>query len=370
MKIVFLYNIGRSIRLEGVRHKSHPTEFFYGAMELEQQGHDVSIVEIDPKSGASLLSTFINFFSQKGFLPDKVSGNLLVAISKHHNALQEADCIVASTTGLAFSTSMLPSLRNIPLVGIHCGLLNNPSGLVKQKLRTFFIKRMDTILFGKGECAGVLSWNRRLKDRVHVCDFGVDTTFWHPPAQKKSLSESPYVLSVGNDERRDFGTLVKAAANIKCDVRILTQRSLPKTLPPNVTVLRGGWHNKGLTDLELREQYQGASCVLLPLSETQQPSGQSVALQAMACGSPVIMSLTEGIWSKSKLKHGENVLFFSPGDFHELSSKTNMLLDDFETRMSISSKGLRLVKDNWTIEDFASGVEQVCKIALSRSSHR
>ena len=37
---------------------------------------------------------------------------------------------------------------------------------------------------------------------------------------------------------------------------------------------------------------------IIPLKNSIQPSGQSVALQSMACGTPVVITETFGFWDK------------------------------------------------------------------------
>ena len=44
---------------------------------------------------------------------------------------------------------------------------------------------------------------------------------------------------------------------------------------------KGNFYKNGLTDLELRKLYQKSIAVIIPLKDVYQPSGYSVALQAM-----------------------------------------------------------------------------------------
>jgi len=63
-----------------------------------------------------------------------------------------------------------------------------------------------------------------------------------------------------------------------------------------VELLSGDWKESILSDIEIRKLIQKSRLVILPLKKTFQPSGQSVALQTMACGKPVIISKTDGFW--------------------------------------------------------------------------
>ena len=56
-----------------------------------------------------------------------------------------------------------------------------------------------------------------------------------------------------------------------------------------------------LTDTELKEIYEKSRITIIPLKQTLQPSGQSVAMQSMLIGTPVIISEIDGLWANHKL---------------------------------------------------------------------
>jgi hypothetical protein len=65
-------------------------------------------------------------------------------------------------------------------------------------------------------------------------------------------------------------------------------------IPNNVKIINGSWHDELLTDQELRRIYTEAKITILPLKESYQPSGQSVTLQSICAGTPVLISDTKG----------------------------------------------------------------------------
>ncbi|PWU08127.1 MAG: hypothetical protein C5B47_05125, partial [Verrucomicrobia bacterium] len=79
MKIVFLYAGGRTQRMDSLKTKSIPTEFFYGAFELAQLGHTVDIQEIVPASPvwAGVCNTLF-----KSILPVLTSGDHIVGVAQ------------------------------------------------------------------------------------------------------------------------------------------------------------------------------------------------------------------------------------------------------------------------------------------------
>ena len=153
-----------------------------------------------------------------------------------------------------------------------------------------------------------------------VFHFGVDTAFWTPSGGSGGEFN---VLAVGSDPNRDYGTLL--AAEPQCPVHIVTNHALPAS---SVTVTRGDFFQSPVSDEALRDLYRRAGVVVIPIHDVFQPSGQSVALQAMACGRPVILSRSKGLWAPELLVDGENCLLVAPGDPHALSSAIAQVMND------------------------------------------
>ena len=53
-----------------------------------------------------------------------------------------------------------------------------------------------------------------------------------------------------------------------------------------------------LSDRKLLRIIQEAKCLVLPIKNTLQPSGQSVSLQSLACRTPLVINNYEGLWEK------------------------------------------------------------------------
>ena len=77
---------------------------------------------------------------------------------------------------------------------------------------------MWTQLFGEGELADVKKFYDVPDSRIEVNQFGVDTEFWQP-----GDGDQDYILSVGNDERRDYGLLIQAAREVNRNIKIVTR---------------------------------------------------------------------------------------------------------------------------------------------------
>ncbi len=357
MIISFVFNKGRHDRLRHALSGCAPTEFFLSAIELANRGYDVRQYEVDLESAPRLPGGMVNKLLRYGLLPEKLDGGALEQTYKILPELQGADCVICTTSGIGFALGLWKKigLLRSRLVTIHCGILNNADGFWRNILTDWLLKSMQTILYGNAERVPLEKRFPGIRGRVHVCQFGVDTNFWHPGGNVES-----YILAVGNDGRRDFDTLVRAAQCINREILIITRLHLGAKLPGNVKHIRGSWHRPAVTDEELRRLYQNAFCLVVPLKESFQPSGQSVTLQAMACGCPVVLTKTTGLWSSSIMRDGYNVLLMHVGDHVQLANIVNMLSNDQGLRNSLSIAGRETVVRHANIGLFVNCIESFC----------
>lgn len=355
--ITFIYSPGRVKRLESVRRGESPSDFFYGAVELEKQGMEVRIIEADPSTPPHWPSALLNFVGPNG--PVKLDGNITQAVWNILPQAKTSDVVVGTTGAHAFALALLKWLRrhSLPVVGIQCGLLNHPINAWRRRSSVALLRRMESMLFGEGERQPVLDAYPGIHGHLHVNQFGVDTQFWKPgPAR-----ESGYVLAVGNDGRRDYGTLMEAARRVDIPFVVVTGHDLPRR-PPHVRHLKGSFSN-GVSDLDLRDLFRGAACVVTPLKPTLQPSGQSVTLQAMACGRPVILTDTQGLWSRETLRDRETISLTPPEDAGTLADRIREILSDKSFAGRLGEFAREAVCRHATIQQFAERLERICRRA-------
>ena len=293
--------------------------------------------------------------------PTRTSGALLGELYDLCAGLNKQDVVIATTTESGFGLGLLRMLGILrrPVVALHCGIVNYELVRRRRIVNGMVLKRTWTQLFGEGELEPALEMFGVPKDRIEVNQFGVDTDFWVPTDE-----EEEYMLSVGNDLRRDYDLLLMTARASGKKMVIVTKRDLGGELPPNVRLIRGGWHEHAVTDAELRTLYQRARLVVIPLRDSPQPSGQSVCLQAMACGKPVVLTHTRGLWSPATMVDGENVLFVPPGDREALGGAIDRLWADGAMRRAMGRRARESAAAHGGIDRFADRLEILCRRAL------
>ena len=364
MRIAFVHYPGRLARLEAARSGEGPREFLFGAVELERQGHAVTHHELDPGAPVGGLARRL-VDRQAGLrrLPPHASAAVLSGARRLLPELRGADVVVATTTGTAVALAAWRWARRLetPLVGIVAGLLNDPWGRTRRATTLPLLRRMHSMLYGPGEAPGLAALEPGLAGRVHVNRFGVDTAFWSPGG-----ATTRGVLAIGNDGHRDGATLVEAAPRIDAEVTVLTHHPAPSALPANVRWQPADWHRRLLSDSEVRDAYRAAAVVVVPVKDVPQPSGQSVTLQASACGRPVVLTRTRGLWDPDGLRDGDNVLLVPPGDPDALAAAVRRVLDDPFAGEALGRAARATVEASAHIEGYAARLLDICETARAR----
>ncbi len=360
LRLGFLYLPGRRSRLPELRDGTVPSEFFYGAAELAAAGHTVEHFEFGETCSSSALAAALDVLRRSYLTPPKVFGHTLLNAWNLAPQLAAFDAVVATVAHHGFALAACAALGrfNTPLVTIQCGLLHQEFSRPRRAITRALLNRMHSVFFGDAEHAPTLAQFAPEPERLCVSQFGVDPQFWTPGGTRED-----FVLAIGNDPRRDYPTLLAAAAKIGAPIRIVTRLPLAEPLPPNVTVLRGSWHDRALSDADIRDLYRRAACVVTPLHDSLQPSGQSVTLQAMACGTPVVLTDTRGLWNRSRLRDRENIRLVPPADSHALTAAVRDLLTTDTTTMRAA--GLETIRQHGNISGFAAGIAAACERAIA-----
>jgi len=345
MKVAFVFAGGRHFR-----GTDGPSDFFYGARELTHRpGWSVDCLEVDAAS-ADPLTGLIAGRLFGNLVPPRTSADWIARARRLLPKLEGYDVVVATATEISFGLAIWKELGLFkkPLVGILCGTVNYPiKSEMRRRITSRLLRQMQSVLFADSE---EMEIKKRFCPPVGHLDsgwFGVDDSFWMPAADE---SERIGVLAVGNDGRRDYETLVAAARLIpEIPFTIVTRLHALDDLPANVRWRRGDWKENAVSDVGLRELYQTAACVVVPLKESLQPSGQSVAMQAMMCGAPVVITKTEGWWGSDVIRHGMEVSLVSPRDQDMLADAIRQIL---AKGTDVAGRHALLVA-KWTSEGFA-----------------
>jgi glycosyltransferase involved in cell wall biosynthesis len=361
VKIAYIFQPGRLQRFDDALVGNAATEFFYGALELRARGHDVSCYEL---GNLAVKSTFNHLFLElvyrAGLMPPKAFPLLFRQIMSLVPILHPFDIVIGTESGIAFAlaATRLRKKWSGTLIGIHCGFLHHYQSNLNIYLTSLLFARMYSCLFGEGEKPIIQKKYKVPNESIEVIPFGVDTKFWRP--DDRPDDKHHYILAMGNDFQRDYHLLIEAARLINIRIKIVTERELPIDIPSNVEVIRGSYRNQGLSDFQLRDLYRKALFTVIPLKLSFQPSGQSVALQSMACGTPVLITKTEGLWDHRYLRDMGNIVFIHSNKPEEWAKTIDRITADSELLKRLGGAACEYVSVHGQIERYADRLEQLC----------
>lgn len=137
------------------------------------------------------------------------------------------------------------------------------------------------------------SFGKRIEG-VYALEGQTDCRFFRP-AERRNENRPPLIGSCGV-ERRDYQTMSDALAGLDVEVKVCfdspnrtskTRFTLPDPTPSNIEF-------RHFEFLELRTLYQQADLIVLPLLENRYSAGLTALFEAMACGTPVIVTRSPG----------------------------------------------------------------------------
>ncbi len=229
-----------------------------------------------------------------------------------------------SLTAIAKTKHLLPFSR-VPLIVISCWWAEAAMTATARELTRLrrLLEGVDLVVYFSQNQRAIFSDLLDVPvERQLAVTFGVDTDFYAPEAVERDLD----VVSVGRDGGRDFGSLIDAAARADFSVTMATSEPALAGLaiPPNITNL--GWVDHST----YRNMLRRAKIVVVPTHDVAYPSGQSVVLEAMACGCAVVVSDTPAMSDYATA--GANCLVTPVGDSQALRGQIETLLADPQQR--------------------------------------
>ncbi len=344
--ITYCFKSGRKERQND--QQDHPTEFYYGMPQLQAQGFPIRLLEetdLGIEGGSGIVARGVARILNRILCGIPVHVMLRLLQRKNRAVLKAQARMIATTNtlGLYFSAARRLGIMEAPVLFLAMGLLPAQGGRWTRWIYRQLLQDTMVVTISKSEQAHL---EKLLARTIHYLPFGVDHRFWMPAATQRV---GDYILAIGNDRHRDWATLVASWTPDLPRLRIITSLPVPQG-GVNIEIIRGDWRSQIFSDEEIREQFRGCRFVVLPVHNTFQPSGQSVCLQAMACGKTVILSDIEGLWDRELLIHDESILLVASGSVTALRDAVRDLISDTEKVARIGARGRALVESHFNTD--------------------
>ena len=197
-----------------------------------------------------------------------------------------------------------------------------------------------------------------LSGKVFFVPFGADTNFYQPVYEGRD----DVVLSVGRDNGRDYRTLVEAARLVphrRFDI-VGSPRNLAgiENIPANVRVLHD------LSFAELREKYETARLIVISTHDDSSTlgadcSGQTVLLDAMACGLPIVAS--RKAYLSDYVREGQDALVVDCYNPSRLAEAVELLAEDAPLCRELAQSARARVEREFSVQNMAKNLSRIFK---------
>lgn len=356
-------------RKKNHNNDEYAKDFYYGLHNFEKKDFNIEVIEYE--STVSIFQPLFKFFDKfmNKFLSLPFSTAKLTNL-KNFKKVLNTDYLFLVNEGVGFSSLFLIIFaRPLKKINISVFVMGLYSKNLKLKslnfLHFFFIKILvmysNNIFFlGKSEFEQAKNIHSKYSNKFIFLPFCIDTEFWVND-KKKNIAKNENIIFVGNDGSRDFEIIKKLAFRLSdINFTIVSSNEILKDINlPNVKIYNGFWGSGNISDLEMKNLYLKAKLSIIPLKETYQPSGQSVALQSMALGIPVMITKTKGFWHKDLFFNDENIIFVESFDLEIWINKIKEYFYDESKALQISNSGKSTVLANYKLEHLYESLNKI-----------
>lgn len=352
-KITYIFSSGRISKFSS---EYYANDFFYGARFLKTKGYDLNIIEFQCNS--KILKKIEHLLSKYLSLPLYIFSLLN---RNNFKILKNSDHVILVSESTGFAAMPLIMLlkkkykfrTHLFVMGLFSKKINYNIFLrVHNYLIKILIKNIEKVYFlGREE---FLKAKGQLGDssKLIFLPFHIDFNFWDN--KKLNLEQNNKILFVGNDSNRDYELLKKIAINMQDYnfIFVSSNEEIKEINLENVKLINGNWSSSYITDYDMLNIYLESRITILPLKNSYQPSGQSVTLQSMTVGIPVMITSTKGFWDRENFLDHNNILFVNSQNYEIWVKQIRLMFNDLIKLKQISHNGKKTVKNLYSIDKF------------------
>jgi len=366
--ITYVFGNGRKAKLLSKRDCGR--EFFYGYPYFLKKNYKLNIIETEIQNSTKLTKKILKFLDRFFAMFAKLTFYMNVLISRETlSQIYNSKNIITSNHGIGMSLfffiSIMKIFKKINFLVILSGLFAmNKSNLIVRFLRkiifTYFLLVVDYLIFTNRSEYEFAKKNYRKFESKFVClPFCIDTDFWKPKSTP-NFQEKKGVLFIGNNGHRDFDLVIQIAKKLKnIPFTFITNRIKNEDVKfNNVNNILGDWNSGYLTDEEVKDYYEKARIVILPINNTLVSSGQSAGLQAASVGTPLITSRTIGFWDYKNYVNNKNIVLLEDNTLDLWVKSIEKLYYDYDKLEELSQESFKLVNFQYSLENFDKNLEK------------
>jgi glycosyltransferase involved in cell wall biosynthesis len=175
---------------------------------------------------------------------------------------------------------------------------------------------------------------------ARVVPFGIDATFFAPGPD----ADDGFVLAIGRDRGRDHRALVEAMRHTDARLRLFAPPGMVDDVPSNVELT-----TERIDHVAYRAILRKAAVVAVTTTAPAYPSGQTVVLEAMATGKPVVV--TDSPAMRDYVTPGVQGILVPRDDPRAVAAAIDELLADPARRRKLGQAGRQAVEARFNQEE-------------------
>ncbi len=351
--ITYIYSGGRAKKI----NTNSSGEFFYGFKEYLNMGKNVTFIELSSKKTSIFDKLIVKITKLPVYLIKSISLKNFRVLTNSKNLIfiNESSFISFLPFIIICKKFYKPNVIFFPMGLVDKYLEGN---WLSKKIINLSFKFADSVLFiGKGEQLYAEKNFSNYSNKFSYIPFSIDIGYWvYKPKIQPRLKE---LLFIGNDQNRDFKLLFSIAKTHQ-DYNFTIVSNFDNNNfsdLQNVKFLQGNLRDDILSDNQILELYHNADLVILPLKTSTQPSGQSVAIQSMSSGTPVLMTKTKGFWDIGKYIDSKNIFFVNTQSLEDWDISLKKISNNLSSIVEVSARGRKVVEENHDLNNFVVNLD-------------
>lgn len=274
------------------------------------------------------------------------------------------DCVVATNEAAALPLLTLQRIglarRPVVVLGVALLARRYRVGLGGSIRRWLMRGAAHVVVYARAQVPLVVDLLKLPPGRVSFLAFGVDVHFFNAEAASPAGEAQWDVVAVGTNEGKDFPVLVSALRQGESCLIVTDEanRELALSVPcaGEVTVM------KARPIVELRTKYLEARRCVIPLRDVDYSSGQTVLLENLALGRPVVISDVPGVRDYVDLEEG--IVLVPSGD---VDAMRRALSADVSPHVQ---GAVDHVRSRFTSERFSKQLLELCATVATAPTRR
>lgn len=363
--ITYIFMKGRNYR--EVTSSNTPNDFYYFYDKFQSNTeYKVNLLEVNSKKKLNIFNFVYKLYEKNLRRKTNLSfyGNEFLSVNNIKTVLK-SDKIILVNESVSFSLllifSVIKKFKDIEISIFLMGLFTKIDSEINLHKRIFY-KMMNIydkfIFLGEGEYKFANNNYPEMSKKFYFLPFSVDQDFWK--YENISTLEKNKILFLGNDINRDFEFAFNVAKNcIDREFLFVSNYFNEYHNLDNLEIISSDWANQLLSDSEIKKIFNQCLITLVPLKESLQPSGQSVSLQSMSMGVPVLITKTEGFWDNKNFENKKNIIFINKNEVNVWKKNIDEILSNHELYKNLSKNAKNTMLETYNQETLFNNFKKI-----------